>query len=61
MMPKSVVCPISTITELCSWSRSIHSVEDIRSFAGVHPELYLAFLNVIVQVGGSPPEKRLKS
>ena len=56
MIPKSVICPISVIKELCYRRKSISSLEDIRSFAGVRPELHLAFLKTIV--GESPLEKR---
>lgn len=58
MLPKSVVCPISTIKELCSRSKSINCAQDIYAFAGVRPELCTPFLNVII--GVSPPQKRLK-
>ena len=48
MILKSVVCPVSVIRELCSRSKCISSLEDIRSFAGIRPEFHLALLKAIV-------------
>ena len=44
MLPKSLICPISVIKDICSKSTSICSVEDIRSFPCVRTNFMFAFL-----------------
>ena len=61
MLPKSVVCPLSVIREVCSRCKSINSIEDIRSLPCIRPEFHLAFFNAVVECTGisnAPPQKR---
>ena len=48
IFPKSVICPLSLIRELCMRSRSIKSVDDIQSFSCVRPEFHSPFFDAIV-------------
>ena len=60
MLPKSVVCPLSVIREVCSRCKSINSIEDIRSLPCIWPEFHLAFFNAVVEytcISNGPPQK----
>ena len=43
MLPKSVVCPLSVIREVCSRCKSINSIEDIRSLPCIRPVSFSPF------------------
>ena len=59
MFPKSVICPLSVVRELCSKSRSINNIDDIRSLPCIRPEFHLPFFNVIVEcLSNAPHPKR---
>ena len=53
IFPKSIVCPLSVIKEVCLRSRSIKSVHDFQSIPCVRQEFYSPFFYVIVECLGS--------
>lgn len=50
MVPKSVVCPLSVITDIANRSSSIHSAQDMHTFAGLRQQLHIPFFNVLQSV-----------
>ncbi len=44
MLPKSVVCPINVIKEVCTRSKFVSSVDDIRAIPGLRSEFHSVFL-----------------
>ena len=49
IFPKSVICPLSVIREICLRSRSIKSINDFQLISCVRPELHSPFFSVIVK------------
>ncbi len=59
MLPKSVVCPVKVIEEVCTRSKYISNLKDIRSIPCLRSELHASFLNTILEVvSNAPPVKR---
>ena len=58
MFPKSVICPITVIREVCNRSRSVKTVDDLKSIACLRQELHVPFFNVIVSLGSGVNNKR---
>ena len=62
MLPKSVVCPLTIIRDMCARSHSINSVEDISAYPCIRPELHLPFFHVFVEcLSCAPPSKRTRT
>ncbi len=59
MLPKSVVCPVNVIKEVCSRSKYITTLEDIYSIPCLRPEFHTIFFNSVLEtVSHAPPVKR---
>ena len=47
MFPKSVVCPLGVIKEVCGRSRAIANIEDMHSLPCIRPEFHEPFLKLL--------------
>ena len=55
MLPKSVICPLSVIKDVCSRSRGIKGIEDLKLLPCIRPEFHLPFLSILREFAHNEP------